>query len=88
MLFWTTLAIVFLLVILAISLNYLALAFYEFRGAFIYTMVGILLFIVGAAIYLSFALPSLAGEELSLFGKNKDISVTQDSVQGLELLEE
>lgn len=88
MLFWTTLVIVFLLVILAISLNYLALAFYEFQGAFMYAMLGILLFIVGAAIYLSFALPSLAGENLPLFGKNKEMSVTQDSVQGLELLEE
>lgn len=88
MIFWFTLAVVIFLVLMAVVLNYITLAFYEFQGAFIYTMVGVLIFIIGAAVYLSFAVPSLAGENIPFFGKGKQMTVHQDTVKGMELLEQ
>lgn len=60
----------------------------EFRTSFMYITLGIIIFIIGAAIYLSFAIPSLADAPLFESNNTPKAFVTQDDIIGLDLVEE
>ena len=78
-----TLIIVIILLLIAGTLHRASEAFYELHGAFKLVMIIILLFIIGSAVYLSYAIPSLADPSHSSFQQQQELQVTQDSATGI-----
>jgi hypothetical protein len=56
--------------------------------SFMYMLLGAIVLLISAAIYLSFAVPSYADSSIFGGGKEKSAPVTQDEMVGLELIEE
>ncbi|MBD3251999.1 hypothetical protein GF380_06160 [Candidatus Uhrbacteria bacterium] len=56
----------------------------ELDGNFMYVILGAVVLLMGAAIYLGFAVPSLAN--IQVFESEKPSAVTQDNMEGLELI--
>lgn len=84
---YITIGVIIFLIVLAIVLSAFGGVLEEFRDKFMYIMAAAILIIIGAAVYLSIAMPSLA--DSPLFGDTDDNAVvTQDDVIGLELREE
>jgi cytochrome c biogenesis protein CcdA len=83
---YVTLGVVALLILLAIA----ALVFGDVLSEltnFMYIVLAVIILIIGAALYLSIAVPSFA--HMSVFDSGKDEPhITQDNVQGLNLTEE
>lgn len=80
---YVTFGIVALLVLIAATLHHFSLGFYEFNGAFMLIMMLLVLFMIGSAVYLSFALPSLADTPISFFNQDSNQPLTQDSASGI-----
>jgi len=87
---YVTMAIVLALIIIALGLHAASLAFEEFESTFMITMMLILIFIIGAGIYLSFAVPTLATKANFLSGnheKQNTTQITQDEPTGIQFEE-
>lgn len=86
MLFWMTVFVIITLLLVAGFLHFLGSALAELEHHFMPIIGIILLFIIGAATYLSFAVPSMA----RMPGKTDGGSVTiqRDTVKGMPLIEE
>jgi hypothetical protein len=88
---YVTIGVIILLILLSITAIALGEALSELPS-FMYVTLGAIVLLIGAALYLSFAVPSWARTSpdgsSSNQQKNSDVSVTQDQMQGMELLEE
>lgn len=84
---YITIGVIGILLILAIA----ALAFGDILSefpSFMYMLLGAIVLLIGAAIYLSFAVPSFADTSMFGGGEEKTAPITQDEMEGLELIEE
>lgn len=90
MVIYLTIGIAIFLLILAGVLFATGDVLSEFQESFLYLVAGLFILLIGAAVYLSFATPILASGEAGtgLFERKKDTVITQDEMNGLELLYE
>ncbi len=84
---YITIGVIIFLILFAIVLSAFGGVLEEFRDKFMYIMAAAILIVIGAAVYLSIAMPSLADSPI-FNNKETKANVTQDDVIGLELREE
>jgi predicted membrane channel-forming protein YqfA (hemolysin III family) len=84
---YVTVGVIAALVILVIIALVFGEAFSELPS-FMFVLLGAIVLLIGAAIYLSFAVPSMANINPLSEGAKDKATVTQDQMAGLELQEE
>jgi uncharacterized membrane protein len=81
--FGVTLTFICVLAVLAVGLHLVSRELWELENGFLYFTFGMVLLIVGVAVYMTYAVPTFAKPPLP--GTTSEITVTQD---GIELLPE
>jgi len=84
---YITIGVIAVLLLLAISAWTLSESLSELPS-FMYILLGAMVLLIGAAMYLSFAVPSYANTSSFIVKEKKAPNITQDDMIGLELIEE
>ncbi len=84
---YITIGVIAVLLLLAISAWTLSESLSELPS-FMYILLGAMVLLIGAAMYLSFAVPSYANTSSLIVKEKKAPNITQDDMIGLELIEE
>jgi ABC-type uncharacterized transport system fused permease/ATPase subunit len=79
MLTFVTIGVIALLIIIALAMHHLSPMLAEIDDRFLHIVAVVFIIVIGAGVYLSFAVPSIAGEPDS----KEDGKILRDTVQGL-----
>ena len=83
---YVTIGVITVLLLLAIAALALGNVLSEFPS-FMFILLGAMVVLISAAIYLSFAVPSYADTSIFTRDKEKAAPITQDEMDGMELIE-
>ena len=85
--FYIALGIIAFLIVIAVGLHYFGDILSELQEHFIPIIAIIFVLFLGAAIYLSYAVPTLALDDV-FSQRDQDMQVIQEQMRGMPLLEE